>query len=85
MHDEGWPYLELGVDNLDDDLLVGEPDNEPVLGRVVLVLGLGDKTLSGVVWKQRQQPVSDRPRAVESLIFSAWTYSRSFPPSFVGT
>jgi len=42
-------HLELGVDDLDDDLLVGEPDNEPVLGRVVLVLGLGDQSLPGVV------------------------------------
>jgi hypothetical protein len=32
-------YLELGVDNLNDDVLVGEPDDEPVLGSVVLVLG----------------------------------------------
>jgi hypothetical protein len=42
-------HLELGVDDLDDDLLVGEPNNEPVLGRVVLVLGLGDQSLPGVV------------------------------------
>jgi hypothetical protein len=42
-------YDELGVDDLDDDLLVGEPDNEPVLRRVVLVLGLGDQSLPGVV------------------------------------
>lgn len=46
---KGKAYLELGVDNLDDDVLVGEPDHEPVLGGVVLVLGLRDKTLPGVV------------------------------------
>lgn len=28
---------------------VGEPHNEPVLGRIVLVLGLGDQPLTGVV------------------------------------
>lgn len=42
-------HLELGVDDLDDDLGVGEPDNKPVLGRVVLVLGLGYQSLPGVV------------------------------------
>jgi hypothetical protein len=47
-------YLELGVDNLNDDVLVGEPDDEPVLGSVVLVLGLRDETLSGVVWSKKQ-------------------------------
>lgn len=41
--------LELGVDDLDDDLAVGEPDDETVLRRVVLVLGLSDKTLARVV------------------------------------
>lgn len=41
--------LDLGVDNLDNDLLVGESDDKSVLGGVVLVLGLGNQTLSGVV------------------------------------
>lgn len=41
--------LDLGVDDLGDDVLVGEADDETVLGAVVLVLGLGDEALSGVV------------------------------------
>jgi hypothetical protein len=41
--------LELGVDDLADDVSVGEADNKTVLGGVVLVLGLNDKTLAGVV------------------------------------
>jgi hypothetical protein len=41
--------LELGVDNLADDLTVGDADDKAVLGRGVLVLGLGDKALTGVV------------------------------------
>lgn len=40
--------LDLGVDDLSDDVLVGESDDETVLGAVVLVLGLCDETLSGV-------------------------------------
>lgn len=39
----------LGVDNLGDDVLVGEADDEAVLGRIVLVLGLGDQPLTGIV------------------------------------
>lgn len=34
---------------LADDVLVGEADDEPVLGRVVLVLGLGHEPLARVV------------------------------------
>jgi hypothetical protein len=41
--------LELSVDDLADDVSVGEADNKTVLGGVVLVLGLNDKTLAGVV------------------------------------
>jgi hypothetical protein len=41
--------LELGIDDLTDDVLVGETDDHSVLGRVVLVLGLNDKSLSGIV------------------------------------
>ena len=41
--------LELGIDNLADNILVGEADNKTVLGRVVLVLGLDNKTLASVV------------------------------------
>jgi hypothetical protein len=39
----------LGVDDLADDVLVGEADDEAVLGRIVLVLGLGDQPLTSVV------------------------------------
>ena len=41
--------LELGVDNLGDDVLVGDADDQAVFGGVVLVLGLGHKALTGVV------------------------------------
>lgn len=41
--------LELGRDNLGDNVLVGESHNKSVLGGVVLGLVLGDKSLSGVV------------------------------------
>lgn len=39
----------LGVDDLGDDVLVREADDEAVLGRIVLVLGLGDQPLTGIV------------------------------------
>ena len=39
----------LGGDDLGDDIAVGEADNESVLGSVVLVLGLGDQALAGIV------------------------------------
>ena len=39
----------LGVDDLGDDVLVGEADDEAVLGRIVLVLRLGDQPLTGIV------------------------------------
>jgi len=39
----------LRVDDLADDVLVGETDDETVLGRIVLVLGLGDQPLAGIV------------------------------------
>lgn len=41
--------LELGIDNLADNVRVGEADNKTVLGGVVLVLGLDNKTLASVV------------------------------------
>jgi len=41
--------LELGVDDLTDDVLVGETDDQSVLGRVVLVLGLNDESLTSIV------------------------------------
>jgi hypothetical protein len=39
----------LGVNNLRDDVLVGETDDHAVLGRIVLVLGLGDQPLTSIV------------------------------------
>jgi hypothetical protein len=39
----------LRVDDLGNDVLVGETDDEAVLGRIVLVLGLGDQPLTGIV------------------------------------
>ncbi len=44
--------LEARIDDLYDDLLVGEADDEAVLGCVVLVLRLCDEALAGVVcWR----------------------------------
>ena len=40
---------EFGSNYLTDALAVGETDDEAVLGRVVFVLGLSDKTLASVV------------------------------------
>jgi hypothetical protein len=40
---------DLGGYNLHDDVAVGEADDETVLGRIVLVLGLGDETLACIV------------------------------------
>jgi hypothetical protein len=40
---------DLRVDDLGDDVAVGETHNETVLGSVVLVLGLGDQALTGIV------------------------------------
>jgi hypothetical protein len=40
---------DLRGDDLGDDVLVGEADDQAVLGGVVLVLGLGDEALAGVV------------------------------------
>ena len=41
--------LQTRVDDLHDDLLVGEADDKSVLGSIVLVLGLGDQSLAGIV------------------------------------
>jgi hypothetical protein len=35
--------------DLHDDVAVGEANHQAVLGRIVLVLGLGDEPLAGVV------------------------------------
>lgn len=40
---------DLRVDDLSDDIAVGETDDHAVLGRAVLVLGLGDQALTGIV------------------------------------
>lgn len=40
---------DLGGDDLGDDVAVGEANDQAVLGGVVLVLGLGDQALAGVV------------------------------------
>lgn len=40
---------DFSSDNLADDISVGEANYESVLGSIVLVLGLSDKSLSGVV------------------------------------
>lgn len=40
---------DLRGDELHDDVLVGEADNKSVLRSIVLVLGLGDEALAGVV------------------------------------
>jgi hypothetical protein len=47
--DEDLVAGELRGDDLSDDVLVGEADDQAVLGSVVLVLGLGDEALAGVV------------------------------------
>lgn len=47
--DEDLVARDLRGDDLADDVLVGEADDEAVLGRIVLVLGLGDEALAGVV------------------------------------
>ena len=39
----------FGSDDLHDDIAIRETDDETILGRIVLVLGLGDETLAGVV------------------------------------
>jgi hypothetical protein len=40
---------DLGVNNLGDDVTVGETNDQAVFGSIVLVLGLGDEALPGVV------------------------------------
>jgi hypothetical protein len=40
---------DLGGDDLHHDVAVGEANHEAVLGRIVLVLGLGDEALASVV------------------------------------
>ncbi len=39
----------LGGDDLANDILIGEANDEAVLGSVVFVLGLGDETLACIV------------------------------------
>ena len=40
---------DLRGDDLSNDVAVGEADDEAVLGRIVLVLGLGGQALAGIV------------------------------------
>jgi len=40
---------DFGCDDLSDDVAVCEADDEAVLGSIVLILGLGDQALAGVV------------------------------------
>ena len=47
--DEDLVAGDLGTDDLGDDVLVGEADDQAVLGRVVFVLGLRDEALASVV------------------------------------
>lgn len=47
--DENLVTGDLRGHDLADDVLVGEADDEAVLGRVVLVLGLGDEALTSIV------------------------------------
>ena len=47
---------DLGVDDLADDVLVGEADHEPVLGGPVLVLVLSDEPLPRVVVRLALSP-----------------------------
>ena len=47
--DENLVTSELRADDLGDDVAVGEANDKAVLGRIVLVLGLGDEALAGVV------------------------------------
>ena len=47
--DEDLVTSDLGRDDLADDVAVGEANDQAVLGGVVLVLGLGDEALAGVV------------------------------------
>lgn len=47
--DEDLVARDLRGHDLADDVLVGEADDQAVLGSIVLVLGLGDEALSGVV------------------------------------
>jgi len=60
---------DLGGDQLGNDVAVGEADDEAVLGRVVLVLGLGDQSLTsiviGLVWLSVS--LSDQVRALRTL------------------
>lgn len=39
----------LRADDLSDDVAVGEADDKSVLGRTILVLGLGNQALAGIV------------------------------------
>jgi len=46
---EDFVTADLSADDLSDDVTVGEADDQTVLGRIVLVLGLGGQALAGIV------------------------------------
>ena len=70
--------LKARIDNLDDDLLVGETDNQAVLWRIVFVLGLGYEAFASIVY-DRLCELDDK------LTEECGTYSQSFPPGDGGT
>lgn len=47
--DQNKVTLQAGVDDLADNVLVGESDDKTVLRRVVFVLGLGHQSFTGIV------------------------------------
>lgn len=40
---------DVGGYDLNDDIAIGEADNKTIFRRIILVLGLGNETLAGVV------------------------------------
>ena len=46
---ENFVACDLGRDNLADNIVIGEADDETVLGSIVLILCLGDQALAGIV------------------------------------
>ena len=53
---------DLRVDDLSDDVLVGEADDQAVLGRIVLVLRLGDQPLTRIVIGCAKSELDNRRR-----------------------
>jgi hypothetical protein len=57
------------VDDLGDDVLVGEADDKAVLGRIVLVLRLGDQPLTGIVIGCAQSVMRNFEKDVINILF----------------